>query len=232
MANYQDSNILFSNITRPSFSTSGRIAKSDYTLEGENIINTDGPVINAIDIDWNGAQLDDQTLNTTGEVLSRLNDTYTKSDTYNKSEIESNLNDISYALAIGMESLSDRIDGLDFYDKETSDEKYSNKDHQHVQYITSMIHEHGEYATETYIDNKIETLIGEAPEALNTLREISDKLFDNDDAVAALTSEIASKANKEHTHNEYITSLAHSHNAYLTSLVHSHTEYSSSSHSH
>ena len=34
---------------------------------------TDGvvPFVNAVEIDWNGAQLGDKTLNTTGEVLSR-----------------------------------------------------------------------------------------------------------------------------------------------------------------
>ena len=30
-----------------------------------------GGIINAVDIDWNGAQLGDKTLSTTGEVLSR-----------------------------------------------------------------------------------------------------------------------------------------------------------------
>ena len=50
------------------------------------------------------------------------------------------------------------------------------------------------YATKTYVSEKIAEVVGEAPEALDTLKEISDKLGDNDDAVAALTATIADKA--------------------------------------
>ena len=58
----------------------------DFTIEGNDIMqfskltNADGslkrgdivPLINAVEIDWNGAQLGDKTLNTTGEMLSIL----------------------------------------------------------------------------------------------------------------------------------------------------------------
>ena len=37
----------------------------------EDLIKENGGIINAMQIDWNGAQLDDKTLSTTGEVLSR-----------------------------------------------------------------------------------------------------------------------------------------------------------------
>lgn len=51
--------------------------------------------------------------------------------------------------------------------------------------------------TEQYVTDKITELVGGAPEALDTLKEIADKLGDNDDAVAALTAELAKKANTE-----------------------------------
>ena len=74
MAIYQENNILFTNVIKPSFTTSGRIAKGKYTLDGSNnIITKLGPVINAIDIDWNGAQLDNNLIiNSSSDLLYRL----------------------------------------------------------------------------------------------------------------------------------------------------------------
>ncbi|MBR6894204.1 MAG: hypothetical protein IKN15_13390 [Bacteroidaceae bacterium] len=74
MAIYQENNILFTNVIKPSFTTSGRIAKGKYTLDGSNnIITKPGPVINAIDIDWNGAQLDNNLIiNSSSDLLYRL----------------------------------------------------------------------------------------------------------------------------------------------------------------
>ena len=57
----------------------------DFTIEGNDVMqfskltNADGslkrgdivPLINAVEIDWNGAIVSGQELNTTGEVLSR-----------------------------------------------------------------------------------------------------------------------------------------------------------------
>lgn len=65
-------------MTRPSFTTSGKIAKGNYVLDNDgNIIETHGPVINAIDFDWNGSQLilaeelsGTQTIQTIGQLLS------------------------------------------------------------------------------------------------------------------------------------------------------------------
>lgn len=48
----------------------------------------------------------------------------------------------------------------------------------------------------TYTDQKITALVGGAPEALDTLKEISDKLADNDDAVAAIVSTVSGKVDK------------------------------------
>ena len=54
-----------------------------------------------------------------------------------------------------------------------------------------------QYATITYVDEKIERLIGSAPETLDTLDEIANALKDNEDVVEALNSAIISKADKK-----------------------------------
>lgn len=50
------------------------------------------------------------------------------------------------------------------------------------------------YQTASDVDNRINQIVGAAPEALDTLEEIASKLSDNDDAVAAITTQIAEKA--------------------------------------
>ena len=56
-------------------------------------------------------------------------------------------------------------------------------------------------ATETYVSEEIARVVGEAPEAFDTLKEIADKLSDNDDVVDALVRDIASKADSNHNHD-------------------------------
>jgi len=51
-----------------------------------------------------------------------------------------------------------------------------------------------EYAKTEYVDTKISQLVGDAPEALDTLKEISDALNDNTDAVAGIVSTLSEKA--------------------------------------
>jgi hypothetical protein len=51
------------------------------------------------------------------------------------------------------------------------------------------------YVTQVEIDAAINSLIAGAPAALDTLKELADELSDNDDAIAALTSQIAAKLN-------------------------------------
>ena len=75
MAIYQDNNILYTNVTKPSFVTSGRIAKGKYTIDDSgNITRTTGYLLNAIDIDWNGAYLEslDTYINSTADLLTQL----------------------------------------------------------------------------------------------------------------------------------------------------------------
>lgn len=50
------------------------------------------------------------------------------------------------------------------------------------------------YQTASDVDNRINQIVGAAPEAFDTLEEIANKLADNDDVVAAITTQIADKA--------------------------------------
>lgn len=51
------------------------------------------------------------------------------------------------------------------------------------------------YATKDFVNDAIADIVGTAPETLNTLQEIAEKLGDNDDVVSALTTELSQKAN-------------------------------------
>ena len=66
MGIYEDTtnNIKYNNVsTGVGFS---KISHKNTDLELEDIV----PVVNAVEIDWNGAQLGDKEINTTGELLS------------------------------------------------------------------------------------------------------------------------------------------------------------------
>lgn len=43
-------------------------------LRGQQGTDSDGGVINAVDIDWNGAEVNGSTINTTGELLKKIAD--------------------------------------------------------------------------------------------------------------------------------------------------------------
>lgn len=51
-------------------------------------------------------------------------------------------------------------------------------------------------ATKSEVDTRIQNIIGTAPEALDTLGEIADKLSDNDDVVAGIVNTLAGKVDK------------------------------------
>ena len=52
-------------------------------------------------------------------------------------------------------------------------------------------------ASEQYVDTKIADLVDGAPEELNSFKELSDALKDQDDAVAAINAALATKASKD-----------------------------------
>ena len=65
MAQYTDaSNIIYSNVSKGK--GIAKISHSNTDFEDEIV----GKVVNAVEIDWNGAQLGDKEINTTGELLS------------------------------------------------------------------------------------------------------------------------------------------------------------------
>lgn len=53
-----------------------------------------------------------------------------------------------------------------------------------------------EAATKGYVDGKIDDLVGGAPEALDTLKELADALGNDADVAATLTNELAKKLDK------------------------------------
>lgn len=59
------------------------------------------------------------------------------------------------------------------------------------------------YQTETQVNTAIQKVVGTAPEALDTLGEIADKLSDNDDVVAGLVNTLSTKADKSALNNYY-----------------------------
>lgn len=73
-----------------------------------------------------------------------------------------------------------------------------------------MSSEAGAKNIKQYVDDLINGLINGAPEALDTLKEIADKLSDNDDAVAGIINTLANKVDKESdkglSTNDYTTS--------------------------
>lgn len=77
-----DNQIQFSNITVPGKNMGSVIGKSNYKNDsGQSIddeykgaIQKPSSLINAIDIDWNGAKVNGDTINTTGELLAKIAD--------------------------------------------------------------------------------------------------------------------------------------------------------------
>ena len=59
------------------------------------------------------------------------------------------------------------------------------------------------YQTESQVNSAIQKVVGTAPEALNTLEEIANKLNDNDDVVAGLVNTISTKADKSALNSYY-----------------------------
>ncbi len=61
------------------------------------------------------------------------------------------------------------------------------------------------YATKTEVDNRIKTIIGAAPEALDTLEEIAAALAQDGNAIEAINGVLALKATKEELQQQVAT---------------------------
>ena len=58
------------------------------------------------------------------------------------------------------------------------------------------------YATKTEVDSRIEAVIGTAPEALDTLGEIAEKLTTDSDAITAINGVLSGKADSDSVYNK------------------------------
>lgn len=57
-------------------------------------------------------------------------------------------------------------------------------------------------ATETYVDNKVASMVDSAPETLNTLNELAAALGDDPNFATTIATQIGNKADAEHDHGD------------------------------
>ena len=72
---YTEKDITFVNVKQPNTIIPNVIGRQGrLTIDGDNVSNIDykKTLINAIDIDWNGAQLDNDQINTTADLLNYI----------------------------------------------------------------------------------------------------------------------------------------------------------------
>ena len=138
-------------------------------------------IINAIDIDWNGAEVEDNIIiNTTGDLLNWI-----KNKSGNSSDIDS-------------EKLAQIQDTIETYQTTFNNVLTKTYGNEHYQ-------AKGDYATTMYVDSKVSEkiaeIVGDAPETLDTLKEIADALADNA-TMTQVTEAIATKANAEQVYTK------------------------------
>lgn len=73
-----------------------------------------------------------------------------------------------------------------------------------AEYVTETELTNKGYSTTSYVDQKVADLVNGAPDTLNTLDELAAALKDNKDIVTVLENSIANKADKEHSHDNYL----------------------------
>lgn len=120
---------------------------------------------------------------------------------------------------------------------------YAAINHTHSEYASSN-HTHTEFSSivdtntiQTMIDTSISDLIDGAPEAMNTLNELSKAISDNSDLISALDSAVSNHnhdslyAPISHTHSGYATD-THNHDTIYSKLNHTHNDYALLTHTH
>ena len=142
-------------------------------------IEAEGGIINAVDIDWNGAEVgENQYINTTGDLINFIKNNTSAGAQGEKGETGET----------GPQGdKGDKGDQGEKGDTGTFDPSDLEG-----------------YATQAYVDQEIANVIGAAPEALDTLKEIADQLGQDNDAIAAINNVIEGKANSSdvYTKNE------------------------------
>ena len=237
MTEITQNNILFKNIE-----DTGVMLSSYPILINNNIGN--GKAVNAVDINWNGAEVDENvSISYTGELLSWIKSLSTtgpqgpqgeqgpqgpqgeqgpqglqgETGTFDSSELE------NYALKTDLDNkvnwtestpgrnhivlknhdsvLGTAADNISTYNlvmlsKWDVADFGSNQIHLNLNSVDGVtLNDNEHIATTEFVNEKISEVVGAAPEALDTLKEIGDKLAEDNNAVSALTSEIANKAN-------------------------------------
>ena len=202
-----NSNITFNNVPEigQGFGTVPISKINNYTLNADEteITAINKKVFNAIDIDWNGAEVDGHTINTTGElfnfILNNQGSTGPQGETgpqgpqgetgpqgpagtFDSSELANyaTKDEVSAVITNAEntyqpkgnyltehQDISGKANVGDSYTKEESDEKYLTE-HQSLE----------DYATKTYVDTAVESIVGAAPENFNTLKELADSMSD------------------------------------------------------
>ena len=148
---------------------------------------------------------------TDADAQSKINDI--KASTYTKGEVDKALTD----------SLKDYAKSKDVADTYQPKGDYLTE-HQNISHLAtenevkavsdkvdaikvptkiSELTNDSKYQTETQVNTAIQKVVGTAPEALDTLGEIADKLSDNDDVVAGLVNTLSTKADKSALNNYY-----------------------------
>lgn len=75
---YTDDKITYNNVTAPGMQLGSKITRSGYTVDGSplnpnaNVEDTGGVVVNVLNIDWCGAEVNGEVFNTSSDVLSKI----------------------------------------------------------------------------------------------------------------------------------------------------------------
>jgi len=181
---------------------SDTIIQSSWNPRSEYPSDDNYPLVNAVDIDWNGAEIDEnKIINTTGELLSWIKESLAAAAQSGGSV------ELTEEQIATIDTCSHLLSFIKDYALSTAyaDEHYQEKG----DYVLASVYAENNAAidaaiealqqasngiTEEQVNAKIQAVIGAAPEALDTLKEIADKLADNDDVVASITNQIAGKA--------------------------------------
>lgn len=160
-------------------------------------------------------------LNVIIHQLEEFENYYTKEEInenyYNKSSIDektNSLTNLTNALNNSVNGLSRRIIGLETNLSDTLSTVARLDAIDHSQFITARdvsdidpedytIDILDGYATEDYVDRAIARVIGTAPAALDTLKELSDALGSDANFAATVTNALANKADKSEIPEEY-----------------------------
>lgn len=164
--NFKDNNVTFRDIYQTALKTGGlKLSGGQYKTDAHGDITSGKSVINAIDIDWCKALVPgiDDPITSTGQLLAIIGQLKQA---------------IAGSEASDHQSLLERVNSI---------EEIINGLGESVNSIDELVNNIGnEYATKNFVNEKIQDLIGAAPEALNTLEELAQAIEEGGGAVALI----------------------------------------------